>query len=208
MVPYHHSTSRLEQFIQKKQDWILRHWQKIQHRKKDTFQLFDGAKLQVLGITKTIRLRPSTKKKDYVKEVQTLIFNDGIARPGTAELHIFTHGNPSHAKKALEKYLKASAEKYLPARTRELSLRMGTHYGTITIRSQKTRWGSCSSRNNLNFNWRLILMPPEVCDYVIYHELSHTVHHNHSARFYALLEKFCSDYKNLRKVLSQKRDIF
>ena len=208
IVPYRYSAARLDQFLYEKQQWILRHWHKAKHHKKTSFQLVDGATLEILGTLKTIRLRSSTKKKDYVKEVEPLIFTKNGATPGPSEIHIFTSENPQQAKKALEQHFRKIAEKYLPIRTQQLSLLMGTHYGIITIRSQKTRWGSCSSRNNLNFNWRLILMPPEVCDYVIFHELTHTVHHDHSSRFYALLQKFCPEYKNLRKILSQKKDIF
>lgn len=90
---------------------------------------------------------------------------------------------------------------YFEKRVAELADLMSVRYGKITVRGQKSRWGSCSRNNNLNFNWRLIFMPIAVIEYVIIHELAHTVHHNHSQRFYALVERFCPDYKNLRKIL-------
>ena len=62
-------------------------------------------------------------------------------------------------------------------------------YGDVRIKNQRTSWGSCSSKKNLNFNWRLVTLPPELCDYVILHELAHTVHLNHSADFWAFLER-------------------
>lgn len=73
--------------------------------------------------------------------------------------------------------------------------KMGVSYGNITIREQKTRWGSCSSKGNLNFNWKLILMPSEVLDYVVVHELSHRKEMNHSKRFYQVMESVMPDYK-------------
>ena len=73
--------------------------------------------------------------------------------------------------------------------------KMGVSYGKITIREQKTRWGSCSSKGNLNFNWKLILMPGEVLDYVVVHELSHRKEMNHFRRFYQVVESIMPDYQ-------------
>lgn len=73
--------------------------------------------------------------------------------------------------------------------------KMGVSYGKITIREQKTRWGSCSSKGNLNFNWKLILMPREVLDYVVVHELAHRKEMNHSRAFYQVVESIMPDYK-------------
>ena len=72
---------------------------------------------------------------------------------------------------------------------------MGVSCGKITIREQKTRWGSCSSAGNLNYNWKLVLMPEHVMDYVVIHELAHRKEMNHSARFYAVVAQQMPDYK-------------
>lgn len=81
---------------------------------------------------------------------------------------------------------------------------MGVSYGRISIREQKTRWGSCSGAGNLNFNWRLIFAPPEVLDYVVVHELAHRTEMNHSKAFYSLVEGVLPDYENYRKWLRIK----
>ena len=73
--------------------------------------------------------------------------------------------------------------------------------GRITIRNQKTRWGSCSSKGNVNFNYQLYYMPRELMDYVIIHELSHRRHMNHSAEFWQEVEKYCKTYRECRKKL-------
>ena len=78
---------------------------------------------------------------------------------------------------------------------------MGVSYRNITIREQKTRWGSCSSEKNLNFNWKLILAPPEVLDYVVVHELAHRKEMNHSKAFWNIVERYLPDYKERRREL-------
>ena len=80
---------------------------------------------------------------------------------------------------------------------------MGVTYGRISIREQKTRWGSCSSKGNLNFNWRLIFAPPEVLDYVVVHELAHRKEMNHSKAFYAIVESIMPDYRKWKKWLKK-----
>lgn len=78
---------------------------------------------------------------------------------------------------------------------------MGVTYGRISIREQKTRWGSCSAKGNLNFNWKLVLMPPEILDYVVVHELAHRLQMNHSAAFWAEVGKILPDYRERRQWL-------
>lgn len=82
---------------------------------------------------------------------------------------------------------------------------MGVTVGRITIRNQKTRWGSCSSKGNLNFNYQLYYLPDELLDYVVVHELSHRRHMNHSADFWEEVEKYCPNYKVYRQQLKKYR---
>ena len=97
--------------------------------------------------------------------------------------------------------LTEQARRELPQRAAEFAWQMGVTYGRITIRHQKTRWGSCSSKGNLNFNCLLMLTPREVQDYVLVHELAHRAEMNHSPRFWALVEKILPDYREQRKWL-------
>ena len=87
------------------------------------------------------------------------------------------------------------ALKYIPERVAYFAKQIGATYGRITIRNQKTRWGSCSSKGNLNFNCLLMLAPSEVIDYVVVHELCHRKEMNHSKAFWSEVEKVLPDYK-------------
>ena len=74
-----------------------------------------------------------------------------------------------------------------------------TIYGSISIRNQKTRWGSCSHQNNLSFNYKIAFLPPHLADYIIVHELCHTIEHNHSTKFWAQVARAVPNHLELRK---------
>ena len=93
------------------------------------------------------------------------------------------------------------AMRVIPGRVAHFAPLVGVDYGRITIRNQKTRWGSCSARGNLNFNCLLMLTPPEVVDYVVVHELCHRKEMNHSPRFWAEVERVIPDYRSCEKWL-------
>ena len=99
--------------------------------------------------------------------------------------------------------LGAEAMRVIPERVRYYAPLVGVTYGNITIRSQKTRWGSCSASGNLNFNCLILLAPPEVLDYVVVHELCHRKQMNHSPLFWAEVERVLPDYKASVRWLKQ-----
>lgn len=100
-------------------------------------------------------------------------------------------------------WLKHQAKLYIPNRVELLADKTGFYFNKITVRSQKTRWGSCTSAGSLSFNYRLMKFRKEVIDYVIIHELCHLKEMNHSKKFWKLVERFCPDYMGLRKELKR-----
>ena len=80
---------------------------------------------------------------------------------------------------------------------------MGVTVGYVTVKNQKTRWGSCSAKGNVNFNYQLAFLPDELLDYVVIHELAHRRHMNHSRAFWAEVEKYCPDYLERREQLKE-----
>ena len=96
---------------------------------------------------------------------------------------------------AVEQHLRALARRELTVRAEALARQHGAPMRRVTVRNQKSRWGSCSVRGTVSLNWRLIQVPDTVRDYIILHELMHLRHLNHSARFWAEVEKVCPDYR-------------
>ncbi len=104
---------------------------------------------------------------------------------------------------ALEAQYRKEARRRITERAAYFAEKMGVDYGRIAIKAAKTRWGSCSARGNLNFHWKLILMPPAILDYVVVHELAHRIEMNHSPRFWTQVERILPDYRERRRWLKE-----
>ncbi len=104
--------------------------------------------------------------------------------------------------------LSEKAKRILPERVHRFAQVLDVDYGRITIRAQRTRWGSCSGEGNLNFNCLLMLFPDEVIDSVVVHELCHRKHMNHSAAFYAEVERVFPEYKKWQAWLKENGGIY
>ena len=88
-------------------------------------------------------------------------------------------------------------------RVRHYCETMGVTVGYVAVKNQKTRWGSCSAKGNVNFNYQLAFLPEELLDYVVIHELAHRRHMDHSREFWAEVEKYCPDYRERREQLKE-----
>ena len=138
-------------------------------------------------IVRCPRRLPDREIREFVESKRqwlTLHLNRILARPRMAPLT-----------EAEKKALAAQAKNILPRKAEFWAGQVGVSYGRITIRMQKTRWGSCSAEGNLNFNLLLLLAPEAIQDYVVVHELCHRKEMNHSARFWAEVEKVLPDYR-------------
>jgi predicted metal-dependent hydrolase len=107
----------------------------------------------------------------------------------SGELTLLVPGEPAHRSRRLMDWLKEQAQIDLEKRVAVHARRLGVDYKSVAMRSQATRWGSCSTTGRLNFNWRLVLAPPYVLDYVAAHEVAHLVEMNHSDAFWATVEQ-------------------
>ena len=104
-------------------------------------------------------------------------------------------GGKREPEEVLRAWYRARARAHLKARLDHFAERLGTSYRRLTVRAQRRRWGSCSSGRRISLNWRLILAPPDVVDYVIVHELTHMEEMSHSARYWRLVAARCPNHR-------------
>lgn len=150
---------------------------------------------------KRISLREAERwiatKMDWIEKAQEHFRKKSAKRKGPPPEALPRPGKGSKAYKDA----RAAARTLVTERLRHFNELYGFSYGTISIRDQKTRWGSCSAANNLSFNYRIVFLPPALADYVIVHELCHTNEHNHSPKFWAQVARTVPDHLILRKEL-------
>lgn len=179
--------SIISRFVQEHSDWITRHLSKM----KEKQDLVDADQLMIFG-------------KVYQKVIHADKSGDVPVYIKNQELHVHPVTNTKASiDRTLTTFLKTTAQKYIVPRTKKLAEVMGMTYTSLTLRDQKTRWGSCSSTGALNFNWRLVQYPVPVIDYVIVHELAHRREMNHSSRFWALVAKYDPEYQAHRRWLKK-----
>jgi len=181
----------VDAFIKQNMSWIERQKRKIMLKKTANPSLnWNERIVSYLGMLYSIKVSAEVGQKVELQKGICLI------RPIT--------GSVADAKKTLLSWLKIRAEKEIIERVTYWAAEMNVRFGTVRFGQQASRWGSCSGDNNLRFNWRLIHFPAEVIDYVVIHELAHTVHHNHSDQFWSLVKQYCSDWKEQRKFLKRQ----
>ncbi len=193
-VPYGVPELLAKRFIMQKRDWIL------EHIKPKTL-LSDG---QHIGKNHTLSVVEGTSTRSHSKitdtEIRVTLPQGTTATSTEAQKTI---------RKACEKALLAESERLLHQRVDTISKKSGIAYNSVTVKKLKSRWGACDNRNNLSFNTYLIQLDWALIDYVICHELAHTIHHHHQKSFWELVEQLYPTYKEARKLLKTKpTDVF
>ncbi len=177
--PMYCTKKEIYDFIFKKANWIISKRQNKLTNKK-TIQFIDGETLTLLDKTFTLKFYDKTR----VKIVENTIFLPQL-----------------NYRESFLKFIKNLIKNYIFERVEYFSKLYNLKYKSIKINSAKSRWGSCGADNSLNFTFRLVFAPCEVVDYIILHELTHTLEKNHQSGFYLTLSKFCKNYKQSEKWL-------
>ena len=180
------TSARIFAFLEEKESWILRKKsERVGARLRLPTENLDGFSMLILGEYYTLRL---------VDEKRVLVNAD--------EKILFLPSDKP--KEKLIKWLKDNAKRIFTQVADEKSRRTGLAYKSLRVGSAKTRWGSCTAKNELAFSFRLLYAPKGAIEYVVIHELAHVKHKNHSNAFWREVEKHCPDYKIWRKWLKEK----
>ena len=177
---------QIKHFIKQNQDWISK---QLAHLPKTSDKNQVPTEIQLFG-------KPYQLKVEYDDQLPigfhisqaSIILNPMNPDLVDGQWH-------AHFQKQLDRFLKNTARAYIFPRTEQLAIKMGMKYGRLSLKEQSSRWGSCSSKGNLNFNWRLVHCPAEVIDYVLIHELSHLKEMNHSRAFWSFVELYDPAYQ-------------
>lgn len=192
-VPFGVSRKQTEKFLEENRDWIVQNRKNMEVYEQDTgVGLKIGAEIQTkmhtLKIVETKQLKPSYK------------IEQNIITLGIPEKVEFNRIEKIVGQFLLDIYAMESRQ-YLPQRVKMYADRFGFKYGRLSFRDNVSNWGSCSFENNISLNIKLMKLPDEIIDYVILHELCHTIEKNHSVDFWKLVGKVCPDYAVLRSRL-------
>lgn len=153
-------------------------------------KLENGDALYFLGEKRLLTVIRENRKRGKAKMVMERIL-----------LWVSYEADYEEKRSLLEKWYRKEAAAVLSEKAAFYASLLAVTYKEIHIKDQKSRWGSCSSLGNMNFNWRIIMAPESVCDYVVIHELCHLKHMDHSERFWGVVGSICPGYKQYRKWL-------
>lgn len=196
-VPEH----RINAFVHAQRDWIQRTLKRINLRSQSVESLApasysDGAHVPYRG-----RLLPLSVKACKARSPKVLLLTDH--RLEVCVPDVTAPGNSELIKNALQLWMKQQARLHAQIFIDRHAPRFGLQPRSLRIKTQKSRWGSCGPKNDINLNWLLMLAPPAIMEYVVIHELCHIRHKNHSRDFWDLVFRHMPDYQTHRRWLKQ-----
>lgn len=196
-VPERFRLERVHAFVAEHSNWLARTLERIRQRQQAEPDLFASRPqricLQALDRHWDVRYQHGARAGVRV---------EAGTDPTTTQLIVQTRDNLDNGA-TLRAWLQRQAQTHLIPWLERTSAYHGLRYHSVSIRSQKTRWGSCSARKNISLNRALLFLPPELVEYLLVHELCHTQHLNHSLRYWNLVERCDPDYARKERELSR-----
>jgi predicted metal-dependent hydrolase len=197
-IPKNVSLTNAFRFVEEKRDWIQKSLEKVKtHEQKYT------------SFKPGVDFSTRSHKLEYVLQPGSEL----IARVGKGLIRIFysleeqvlSPNGQAFVRKAVEYALRKEAKLFLPERTKYLAEKFEFQFSVVRVKNLKSRWGSCSTTNNINLNIHLMRLPDYLVDYVILHELVHTVHKNHGKQFWQALDRVSGNARLLAKEMKNYR---
>jgi predicted metal-dependent hydrolase len=195
-IPHSVTYSQAVQFMYEKKEWIIKSRAKIS-KTENNQTLFDfNSNFQTRE--RRLLFEASQNGQDKIK-----ITKDSIIVQYADKKTIGEKDMQSFIRKGITEALRIEAKQFLPIRCALLARKFNFLFNEVSVRNAKTRWGSCSGKNNISLNIQLMRLPDFLIDYVILHELCHTVEKNHGKQFWSLLDKVTGDAKKLDNELKK-----
>ena len=186
VVPRRMALRHVEPFVEEKRPWIERTLRRFREAELSAppVELEHGGVVPYLGreLLLNVRVESWRQRPHVAQRGEVLRVKVGSPRP-------------EPIRDALERWYRVRAREEVAWRLEEACARAGASYRSLSIRAQQTRWASCSSNGTMSFNWRLLLAPEEILDYVVEHEVAHIEVLDHSQRFWRLLASRCPEYR-------------
>lgn len=191
VVPVHCDARAAEAFVQQHSEWLRQTVQRVRDQRaaQPDLDVELPQAVELAAVNERWRVDYGPAKRRYAER-----FHAGRSV-------VIAHGAPAEMRQALRDWLSARARRRLLPWLRELSVELGLPYQAAAVRAQKTRWGSCSSRHVISLNRNLLFVDPDAARYLLIHELCHTVHLNHSRRYWALVRRHCPEYARFEQIL-------
>lgn len=197
-VPPHISFEKAEQLIYTKADWIREHQTRMQQQEEKVTVYTSETEFKTKYHALRLLTHARYDMRCVIEDGYINVFYPAFKDVRDTDVQKFI-------RRSIEDAYRKEAKWYLPERVAYFADKFGFEYQSVFIKNAKSRWGSCSHTNNINLNLHLMRLPDALCDYVILHELAHTVEKNHGPQFWALLDRVCGDARLLDKKLKAYR---
>jgi len=187
-VPQRVSLAQAQRFAEEKASWIIASKQRMVQKTANRRAAFTENGYRTRNHKLTYKINKENKIKVKLTATEIVVYHPELTHISHPEVQ-------QMARIGIEKALKKEAILYLPQQLKRLAEMHNFTYNTIKLNKAKTRWGSCTSQNNINLTCYLMLLPNYLIDFVLLHELCHTIEKNHGPKFHALMDKVCFNAK-------------